>query len=67
MDRSGTNTTADVIQEALDSAAEAHGVYEAEVLDGVHDAEWPQWYAAHMDAWLDDHGFDLAARTGRPG
>jgi len=67
MDRSGTNTTADVIQEALDSAAEAHGVYEAEVLDGVHDAEWPQWYAAHMAAWLDDHGFDLAARTGRPG
>ena len=67
MDRSGTNTTAEVIRQALDSAAEAHGVYEAEVLDGVHDAEWPQWYAAHMAAWLDDHGFDLAARTGRPG
>jgi len=63
MDTPGTNATADVIQEALNSAAEAHGVFEADVLDGVHDAEWPQWYAAHMAAWFDDHGFDLAART----
>jgi hypothetical protein len=32
----------------LTRAATAHGVYEAEVLGGVHHEEWAPWYAAHM-------------------
>ncbi|MGM7697608.1 hypothetical protein [Microbacterium sp. A84] len=32
----------------LTGAAAAHGVYEAEVLGGVHHEEWAHWYAQHM-------------------
>jgi len=55
-------TTA-VIEEALNSAAEAHGRYEADVLGGVHDAEWPEWYAAHMTGWLHERGYTLTSPT----
>lgn len=55
-------TTTEVILEALKSAAEAHGIFEAEVLDGVYDVEWPQWYASHMTTWLDEQGYLLSTR-----
>ncbi|WP_181038667.1 hypothetical protein [Arthrobacter sp. ZGTC131] len=49
-------TTTEILTDALERAATAHGVYEAEVLGGVHDAEWPQWYAGHMAATLAEGG-----------
>ena len=50
----------------------AHGVYETTELNGVYDAEWPRWYAAHAvdhglgdllgsDVAVDDVAADLAA------
>ncbi|MFC4065190.1 VOC family protein [Actinoplanes subglobosus] len=36
------------VEAALRDAATAHGQYEATVLDGRHDEDWPSWYAAHM-------------------
>lgn len=52
--------TDSVILELLTSAAEAHGAYEAEVLGGRYDDDWPTWYAQHMTAHLADLGFRLA-------
>jgi len=38
---------------------QAHGAYESTELNGVYDAEWPRWYAAHAV----DHGLgDLLRR-----
>ena len=54
--------TTEVIVEALKSAAEAHGRFEAEVLNGVYDAEWPEWYASHMAAWLKEQGYLLSTQ-----
>jgi hypothetical protein len=51
--------TTDVLLDALKRAAEAHGVHEAEVLGGVYDAEWPQWYAEHMARTLREAGYRL--------
>ncbi len=31
----------------LRETEEAHGVYEATVLNGVYDQAWPSWYAAY--------------------
>lgn len=31
----------------LSKAEAAHGVYEATVLNGVYDQDWPRWYAAY--------------------
>ena len=56
-------TTTDVILEALNSAAEAHGNFEADVLHGEYDDEWPQWYASHMANWLRAQNFVLAQPT----
>ena len=39
---------------------QAHGAYESTELNGVYDAEWPRWYAAHAV----DHG--LAQFLGGP-
>ncbi|WP_159537986.1 hypothetical protein [Aeromicrobium sp. 9AM] len=44
--------TEQVVLAALQQAAAAHGVHEAEELGGVYDQEWPRWYAAHMTETL---------------
>ena len=31
----------------LRKAEEAHGVYEADTLNGVYDEAWPRWYATY--------------------
>jgi catechol 2,3-dioxygenase-like lactoylglutathione lyase family enzyme len=36
------------VEQALRDAAIAHGKHEAEELNGVHDENWPAWYAAYM-------------------
>jgi hypothetical protein len=40
--------TTETVLAALEQAATAHGVHEAEELGGVYDQEWPRWYAEHM-------------------
>ncbi len=51
---------------------QAHGAYESTELNGVYDAEWPRWYAAHAidlglgdllgrDVVVDEVAADLAA------
>jgi hypothetical protein len=51
--------TTGIILDLLTGAATAHGVYEAEVLGGVHDVEWPQWYAEHMARALATDGYQI--------
>ncbi|WP_370633179.1 VOC family protein [Pseudarthrobacter sp. L1SW] len=51
--------TTEILKNALDQAATDHGVYEADTLGGVHDAEWPAWYADHMAKTLSDAGYTL--------
>ena len=43
-----TETRTTAIARLLAEAGAAHGVFEATVLGGVHDAGWPAWYAAHL-------------------
>ena len=50
--------TETIVLDALERAAAAHGVHEAEELGGVYDEEWPSWYAAHMADALAGHGLD---------
>ncbi|MCU1285438.1 MAG: glyoxalase/bleomycin resistance protein/dioxygenase [Acidobacteriales bacterium] len=38
--------SADILLEALKSAAAAHGIHEKEL--GKADPDWPKWYAEHM-------------------
>jgi catechol 2,3-dioxygenase-like lactoylglutathione lyase family enzyme len=47
-----------ILLEALKSAAAAHGVHEKEL--GMHDVNWPEWYAEHMAGSLSDAGYKLA-------
>jgi hypothetical protein len=44
------------VLEALELAAAAHGVHEAEELGGVYDEQWASWYAAHMSRTLAEAG-----------
>lgn len=53
--------TTDVVLDALEQAAAAHGVHEAEELGGVYDQEWPSWYAAHMARTLAEGGHAVGA------
>lgn len=55
--------TTEILKNALDQAATDHGVYEAQTLGGVHDAEWPTWYANHMTQALTDAGYSLSGPT----
>ena len=55
-----TQTTADIILDVLTQAATAHGVHEADVLGGVHDTDWPQWYAEHMARTLTEGGYRIS-------
>jgi len=48
-----------VLQDALTQAATAHGEYEKEELGGVHDEDWPLWYAEHMAETLANGGYSL--------
>jgi hypothetical protein len=43
---SATYSSADDLARALERAAAAHGVHEAET--GRADPEWPDWYASFM-------------------
>lgn len=54
-------STTEILADALNRAAAAHGIYEAEVLGGVYDTEWPQWYAEHMTHTLAEAGHRLTA------
>ncbi|MDQ0925630.1 catechol 2,3-dioxygenase-like lactoylglutathione lyase family enzyme [Pseudarthrobacter sp. W1I19] len=56
--------TTEILKNALDQAATDHGIYEVEVLGGVHDVEWPTWYADHMTQTLADAGYSLNAPVG---
>jgi catechol 2,3-dioxygenase-like lactoylglutathione lyase family enzyme len=56
-------TTTDILTAALEQAAAAHGVYEAEELGGKHHDEWPQWYAEHMTRALAADGYRLTRST----
>ena len=47
----------DVLTEALQSAAAAHGQYEQEL--GRPDPDWPQWYARYMTRWLSEARYQL--------
>jgi hypothetical protein len=51
--------TTEIILDALQQAASAHGVHEAEVLDGKFDEQWPQWYAEHMTRTLAANGYQI--------
>jgi hypothetical protein len=51
-----TVLTKETVLDALERAAAAHGVHEAEELGGVYDQEWPRWYAAHMARTLAEAG-----------
>lgn len=55
-------TTIDILTDALERAAAAHGVYEKEELLGKYDDEWPRWYAQHMARTLSEDGYDLTPR-----
>ena len=57
------HTTTTVIQDALERAAAAHGVYEAEVLGGVDHVEWPAWYAEHMARTLAEDGYQIVGTS----
>lgn len=48
-----------VLLDLLRDAAAAHGVHEAEDLDGVYDEQWPEWYAAHMAHALVERGYEI--------
>lgn len=58
-------STTEILKNALDQAAADHGIYETDILAGVHDAEWPSWYADHMTRTLADAGYSLNGPTGR--
>ena len=60
-------TTTAVNQDALGRAAAAHGVYEAEVLGGVHHVEWPAWNADHVARTLAEDGYQFVAVTAAVG
>jgi hypothetical protein len=51
-------TLVDVLTEALQSAAAAHGRYEQEL--GRPDPDWPQWYARYMTRRLGEAGYQLS-------
>jgi hypothetical protein len=49
-----------VLRDLMTRAETAHGVYETEVLHGVRDEEWPQWYAEHMARALAESGYRIS-------
>jgi hypothetical protein len=48
----------DLLTEALQSAAAAHGLYEQELRRP--DPDWPQWYARYMAHRLSEAGYQLS-------
>ncbi|GAA4557752.1 hypothetical protein [Planotetraspora kaengkrachanensis] len=56
--------TKQIILDLLKRAAAAHGVYEAEVLGGRYDEDWPQWYADHMARTLAEGGYRIVGLSG---
>jgi hypothetical protein len=52
--------TQDVILDTLKLAAAAHGEHERKT--GMPDANWAEWYAAHITRSLEDAGYRLVRR-----
>jgi hypothetical protein len=67
LDQEPDRTPTDVLTGALERAATAHAVYEAQDLGGKHDDEWPRWYAEHMTRELAGNGHLLEATAGSTG
>lgn len=42
-----TDDSHGAVEALLVEAAEAHGVFEEVVLNGIYDQDWPAWYAAY--------------------
>jgi hypothetical protein len=61
VDKAAEEKAAEILTEALMRTAAAHGVYETEVLNGVYDDDWPQWYARHLARTLAEDGYRLTA------
>jgi molecular chaperone GrpE (heat shock protein) len=59
MDTTENMDTTEIILDALQQAAAAHGVHEAEELGGKFDEQWPQWYAEHMTRTLAANGYQI--------
>ncbi len=55
-----TAGTVEVLRDLMARAEAAHGVYETEVLKGVRDEEWPQWYAEHMARAMAEGGYRIS-------
>ena len=55
-----TAGTIEILRDLMTRAETAHGVYETEVLNGVRDEEWPQWYAEHMARALAERGYQIS-------
>jgi hypothetical protein len=55
-----TAGTIEILRDLMTRAEAAHGVYETEVLNGVRDEEWPQWYAEHMARALAESGYRIS-------
>ena len=53
----------DAIEALLAEAEQAHGTYEATVLQGVYDQDWPRWYAGYAV----EHGVAEIDRPPHPG
>ncbi len=51
--------TVEVLRDALDRAAAAHGADDAESLRGERDKAWPQWYAEHIASTLAGDGYTI--------
>lgn len=50
-----------VLLDLLKSTATAHGEHEKQL--GKHDADWPEWYAAHMARTLEAAGYRLTRQS----
>ncbi len=48
------NPTREMLEQALAAAGKAHHDYETNVLGGVRDEQWPDWYAAYTLGRLGD-------------
>ena len=57
-----TAGTIEILRDLMSRAETAHGVYETEVLKGVRDEEWPQWYAEHMARAMAESGYRISRK-----
>ena len=55
----GMNEATAFLEQLLVETAAAHGRHEEEVLGGVRDEKWPEWYATYMAQALADRGMRI--------